>query len=133
MVLLPSDKYTTFSRKHAYYRKQIHRVPKFTRVRPSVSPCVLLFPAGAALTSPFTCSLRFEPTRKASRFRSLVPDGEQPFRPINPPHIFRSTFLRLCINDSFFLRLSALAGSELVAQPDDAIQFAKLIHTPLIL
>ena len=35
----PRDKYTVFSRHEKGYRKGIHKVPKWTRVRLSPSPC----------------------------------------------------------------------------------------------
>lgn len=60
----PRDKYTIFNAHARGYRKGMHKVPKFTRVRLSIllwlqSPLVML-------KTGFTCSSRTEKTRKAS-------------------------------------------------------------------
>jgi hypothetical protein len=38
--MLPKDKYTTFNPTSAGYRKSVHRVPKFTKVRSASLNCV---------------------------------------------------------------------------------------------
>jgi hypothetical protein len=38
--MLPKDKYTTFNPTSAGYRKSVHRVPKFTKVRSASLDCV---------------------------------------------------------------------------------------------
>jgi len=38
----PKDKYTVFSPHHRGYRKGIHKLPKWTRVRPLAPPYIII-------------------------------------------------------------------------------------------
>lgn len=57
------DKYTIFSRKHAYYRKPMHFVPKFTKVRPPPPSLPLLLAPSPRVVFDADENLRPRPPR----------------------------------------------------------------------
>lgn len=97
MLSLAIDKYTVFSRKHAHYRKPMHFVPKFSKVRP-----FCWFPVGSLLVYSMLIRSLFAPippqlslvrtrlrtvsTRSASRASMMggAPSLEETRRTVTP-------------------------------------------------